>query len=174
MQHKFCYRFPSHSGANRAWKPNIYYIFILWLIITSASFLLSKWSHYNGKKSAQSYLKQVFICIRTQVLMFSAARCLTPKFLQICVQCFSAPEWQRSGNVSILVDVCASTGCGCVASLLRRSSVDPELFLLDDGAQRSNSAQSRSRQEIGRRYNIKTSSSFQNKTLRVDARLNFT
>ncbi len=72
---------------------------------------------------------------------------LTPKFHQMCVRCVSAPEWQQSWYVSVLVNVCASTGFSCVCvsnpSQLRWSGVlhsrsTELLFLLDDGAQRNN------------------------------------
>ncbi len=47
---------------------------------------------------------------------------ITPKFHQMRVQCVSTLEWQQSWYVSILVSVCASTGCSYVAFVIHCSS----------------------------------------------------
>ncbi len=98
---------------------------------------------------------------------------LTHKFHQMCVRFISPLKRQQSWYVSILVNACASTGCGCVAFLLRLSSGDPEPSAADTqgfyfcSMTEHNTAiqhsADRAGQEVRHRYNIKTSNKFQNK-----------
>ncbi len=89
---------------------------------------------------------------------------LTPKFHQMLVRSISTPPQQQSWYISTLANVCASTGlrlrCVSTPSQLRQSRALHSrytwlLFLPDDRAQRSNSAQSRSSRtgRLGRAVN---------------------
>ncbi len=85
----------------------------------------------------------------------------------VCGVMHLAPEWQQSWYVSILVNACASTGCGCFSYLLRRSSGDLEpsaadtqgfyfCRMMEHNAGIQHRAD-RAEQEVRHRYNIKTS-----------------
>ncbi len=60
------------------------------------------------------------LSVRSSYSLCLAWKCsaLTPKFDQMHVWCISAPLWQWSWYVSVLVNVCASIDCSCVAFLL--------------------------------------------------------
>ncbi len=100
-------------------------------------------------------------------MVSTAEESLNPKFQRMRVWCVSALERQRSLYVSILVGVCASSGCGCVAFLLCRSSSDLEPssadtqgFYFSRMTEHNAAIQHRADrvgQEVRHRYNIKTS-----------------
>ncbi|CAK6970689.1 Hypothetical predicted protein [Scomber scombrus] len=65
-------------------------------------------------------------CLYFTDLVCKEVKQLTPKFHRVRIRTGSAPARRRIRSVSILVNVCTSTGCGAAPSWLRNGSGSPE------------------------------------------------